>query len=529
MNIMKRLIFFSSLIAVFLFTSCSDDDKSGASSSGGGDLVGTWSMDLFGSIGSSVYGDGDAAYMQFQKDGTYISVDQDGSDIKISFGTYKRKSANKIVVTVDEEESDVEYRISDNKLYLSLPVSGILTTYVLTYVDNNVMDKYFTKHNMKDYLKQYEVNFDQYKVNLDQYKVDLNQYKVDIEKYRINLTPNIIETGSSCPDSKHPHEIDMGEAGKWACCNVGASSPEEFGEYYAWGETEEKYYFDDTTYKYYDISSDSYKYLGDDIAGTSYDVAQVKWGGKWKMPSLKRINLLLNKCSSEWCEHNLYGDANIENCYNINGKIYRIENAYSYNLVNDIVYNFDNVYDFDYYYLINGKTYKIVNINDYYFINDKIYKLDNVSNYYTVDGKIYNINNSKGYYLNGNDLYIIPSGDVSGLESFSAQKIQTNGSLSSQGQAIYKISESFNNRRLINKINGRIFTSKNGNKIFLPAAGYRSLYYTDEVGSSSYYWSSTQFPSDYRRAHSLSILSDYVSAERNGYRYNGHTVRPVTD
>ena len=46
----------------------------------------------------------------------------------------------------------------------------------------------------------------------------------------------------TCPDDKHPHMIDLGlpSGTKWACCNVGADTPESYGSYYAWGETEEK-------------------------------------------------------------------------------------------------------------------------------------------------------------------------------------------------------------------------------------------------------------------------------------------------
>lgn len=48
------------------------------------------------------------------------------------------------------------------------------------------------------------------------------------------------KTVNYCPDKKHPHMIDLGlpSGTKWACCNVGASTPEDFGESYAWGETE---------------------------------------------------------------------------------------------------------------------------------------------------------------------------------------------------------------------------------------------------------------------------------------------------
>lgn len=53
----------------------------------------------------------------------------------------------------------------------------------------------------------------------------------------------------SCPDDNHPHMIDLGlpSGTKWACCNVGATKPEEYGGYYTWGETEEKSVYDWST------------------------------------------------------------------------------------------------------------------------------------------------------------------------------------------------------------------------------------------------------------------------------------------
>ncbi|MBO4315774.1 MAG: hypothetical protein J5867_07425, partial [Prevotella sp.] len=79
--------------------------------------------------------------------------------------------------------------------------------------------------------------------------------------------------------------VDLGlpSKTKWASCNVGATKPEEYGGYYAWGETEEKEVYDESTYKYY--QNDEYVNLGSDISGTEYDVAHVKWGGNWRMPT----------------------------------------------------------------------------------------------------------------------------------------------------------------------------------------------------------------------------------------------------
>ena len=107
-----------------------------------------------------------------------------------------------------------------------------------------------------------------------------------------------------CPDDNHPHIIDMGKAGMWACCNVGAASPEQTGGYYAWGETEEKSYFDWSTYIHCDGSEDSCRDLGTDIAGTDYDVAHVKWGDCWQMPSHEQLQQLFYCCYYEWTNVN---------------------------------------------------------------------------------------------------------------------------------------------------------------------------------------------------------------------------------
>lgn len=103
-----------------------------------------------------------------------------------------------------------------------------------------------------------------------------------------------------CPDSHHPHAIDLGlrSGTKWACCNIGATSPEEYGGYYAWGETEEKSSYTLSNYKFYD--NGSYLDIGTDICGTEYDVAHVKWGGSWQMPSLDQIKELVDAGTITW-------------------------------------------------------------------------------------------------------------------------------------------------------------------------------------------------------------------------------------
>ena len=125
---------------------------------------------------------------------------------------------------------------------------------------------------------------------------------------------NIMAAGSSsytsCPDGNHPHIIDLGlpSGTKWACCNVGASAPEGYGNHYAWGETQAKSVYNWDTYQYGYYNSDyDYSHLvniGSDIAGTAYDAATVNWGAPWRMPSLTQIKELLSNCTSVWTTQN---------------------------------------------------------------------------------------------------------------------------------------------------------------------------------------------------------------------------------
>lgn len=104
------------------------------------------------------------------------------------------------------------------------------------------------------------------------------------------------------------YEIDLGLSVKWASWNVGASSPEEYGGYYAWGEIEEKSNYYATTYKYWQEDTtdfvEGWSYhefinIGSDISGTQYDVAHVKWGNGWRMPTNEEIQELADNCQWE--------------------------------------------------------------------------------------------------------------------------------------------------------------------------------------------------------------------------------------
>lgn len=95
-----------------------------------------------------------------------------------------------------------------------------------------------------------------------------------------------------CADSNHVHAIDLGLSVKWACCNVGAHSPEEYGNYYRYGDLKEMGVE-------YDHSNDSEDYIhpNSDISATGYDVAYTKWGNGWRMPTRAELQELIDSCS----------------------------------------------------------------------------------------------------------------------------------------------------------------------------------------------------------------------------------------
>jgi hypothetical protein len=106
-------------------------------------------------------------------------------------------------------------------------------------------------------------------------------------------------------DSEVPGEpIDLGLSVKWASHNVGAKFQEGYGGYYAWGEVEEKDFYDWKTYKHCDGKQKACHDLGEEISGTEYDVAHVKWGGKWRMPTKEEVDELVTSCDYVWTKVN---------------------------------------------------------------------------------------------------------------------------------------------------------------------------------------------------------------------------------
>ena len=116
------------------------------------------------------------------------------------------------------------------------------------------------------------------------------------------------------------HEyVDLGLPSglKWATCNIGATTPEGYGDYYAWGETETKSTYDWSTYKWCNGSKTTMtKYCTDSDYGyngftdnkttleLSDDVAHVKWGGSWRLPTKAEFKELEENCTWTWTTQN---------------------------------------------------------------------------------------------------------------------------------------------------------------------------------------------------------------------------------
>ena len=115
----------------------------------------------------------------------------------------------------------------------------------------------------------------------------------------------------SAPQHKHTrgnhngHEwVDLGLSVKWATCNIGADSPEDYGDYFAWGETETKSEYTDAnckTIKKQSFFTKLFKNLPDDISGNAqYDAARANWGGTWRIPRIAEFEELCKKCDWTW-------------------------------------------------------------------------------------------------------------------------------------------------------------------------------------------------------------------------------------
>lgn len=115
-------------------------------------------------------------------------------------------------------------------------------------------------------------------------KLALQPLLAGVKQYIIPAKPAILR----------PQAVDLGLSVKWATFNLGAATPLEPGDYFAWGEIAPKT----------DFSSGNAAALGKplgDIAGNpSHDAARALWGAPWRLPTMAEAQELVDKCRWEW-------------------------------------------------------------------------------------------------------------------------------------------------------------------------------------------------------------------------------------
>ena len=118
----------------------------------------------------------------------------------------------------------------------------------------------------------------------------LNLFYADID--------SIVAYGDTINNNDKYEAVDLGLSVKWATFNVGATTPEEYGDYFAWGETSPKETYTKENSLTYEMN------IGDISGNPEYDAATANWGGSWRMPTETEMQELCENCTWEWTMQN---------------------------------------------------------------------------------------------------------------------------------------------------------------------------------------------------------------------------------
>ncbi len=123
---------------------------------------------------------------------------------------------------------------------------------------------------------------------------------IPIDEYYVNAIEALQSGIKELMPFINGHEyVDLGLSVKWATCNVGASRPEDYGDYFAWGETKPKSeYTEKNSATYGELS------IGNIAGDCRYDAARANWGDSWRLPTKEEIEELLANCDHEWTRQN---------------------------------------------------------------------------------------------------------------------------------------------------------------------------------------------------------------------------------
>ena len=173
------------------------------------------------------------------------------------------------------------------------------TNQMPTYYDSKVSSVYIGMENQSQVYITLPVWFEISGLSEDKYYYRAFFRDCDTGNIIYSYNTEILKT------SDQKRWVDLGLSVLWAAYNVGANSPEEYGGYYAWGETEEKDIYIWENYKHaekywYGSGPDEWYWTESDISEicqTSYDVAHVKWGDGARMPRIEEVSELIHNCT----------------------------------------------------------------------------------------------------------------------------------------------------------------------------------------------------------------------------------------
>ncbi len=115
-----------------------------------------------------------------------------------------------------------------------------------------------------------------------------------------NITPflassvdsiTIVSANNNSEENSAHQYVDMGLSVMWATCNLGADSPEEFGDYFAWGEKETKQ----------EYTPENWKGAAGSVWNLNDDPARYYWGGEWRVPTYWELMELIKNCKAVHC------------------------------------------------------------------------------------------------------------------------------------------------------------------------------------------------------------------------------------
>lgn len=128
--------------------------------------------------------------------------------------------------------------------------------------------------------------------------------------HKVNVGESKQQLSAPKPSCDKDDRVDLGLPSGilWASCNIGASSPSEIGDYFAWGEKESKDAYGWETYRLCRGSYDSiFKYTktdGKSVLESQDDVAKSVLGGEWRIPTKEDMEELVEECEWKWTREN---------------------------------------------------------------------------------------------------------------------------------------------------------------------------------------------------------------------------------